>query len=87
MQESTASFKATAYPNPFAAAFKLELTGASQDEVSVKVYDMLGKLVAREAFAAAEITSRQMGANLPSGVYNVVVSQGESLRTLRVIKR
>ena len=34
-----------------------------------------------------EIENLQVGANYPSGVYNVIVSQGENTQTVRVIKR
>jgi hypothetical protein len=29
----------------------------------------------------------ELGNNYPSGVYNVIVTQGEDVKTLRVIKR
>ena len=80
-------FKAVAYPNPFANSFKLELSGASEDRVEVKVYDMIGKLVEVRQVNAADLDAQEVGERYPSGVYNIVVTQGGNVKTLRVIKR
>ena len=80
-------FKATAYPNPFAENFKLDLTTTSKESVSVKVYDMIGKLVQDRQLNVSEIESFEVGNNYPSGVYNVILTQGDKIQTLRVIKR
>jgi len=53
----------------------------------VKVYDMIGKLVEEREIPAEQIETQQFGGRYPSGVYNIIVSQGEHLKTLRVIKR
>jgi hypothetical protein len=46
---------------------------------------MLGKLVEDRKAQASDII--ELGDNYPSGVYNVIVSQGTETKTLRVIKR
>jgi len=48
---------------------------------------MLGKLVESRSVTASDIQSFEIGTTYPSGVYNVIVSQDENTRTLRVIKR
>ena len=55
--------------------------------LQVKVYDMLGKLVDNRILQTTEVEGFEVGANFPSGVYNVIVSQGDNVKTLRVIKR
>ena len=80
-------FNALAYPNPFAANFKLDVTTNSEENLSVRVYDMLGKLVEDRKVNATDVETLEVGANYPSGVYNVIVTQGENTKTLRVIKR
>jgi len=85
--EDTIEFKAVAYPNPFAENFKLEVKTSSEEALQVKVYDMLGKLVENRILEVSEIEGLEVGANYPSGVYNVIVSQGDVVKTLRVIKR
>ena len=84
---ANAAFKAIAYPNPFAADFNLNVTTTADSTIQIRVYDMLGKQVENRNVEVTEIENLQVGANYPSGVYNVIVSQGENTQTLRVIKR
>lgn len=78
-------FDAVAYPNPFTDGFQIELQSGSALDVTVKVYDMTGRLLEdRTTKSGAGI---ETGQQLPSGVYNVVVTQGDDLKTLRVVKR
>ncbi|WP_211516811.1 T9SS type A sorting domain-containing protein, partial [Flavobacterium caeni] len=84
---ASAAFKATAYPNPFTSDFNIDIVGASQEKVQVKVYDMLGKLVESKELDAADAHSAKVGAQFPAGVYNVIVSQDGIVKTLRVVKR
>ena len=85
--ETIKMFDAKAYPNPFAENFKLEVTTSSGDTIQVKVYDLLGKLIENRIIEATQVEELEVGANYPSGVYNVIISQGENIKTLRVIKR
>ena len=87
VNEAVSEFKATAYPNPFAENFKLDVKTSSEEALQVKVYDMLGKLVDNRILQTTEVEGFEVGANFPSGVYNVIVSQGDIVKTLRVIKR
>jgi hypothetical protein len=85
--EVAAEFKAVAYPNPFAENFKLKVTTDSQVAMQVRVYDMIGKLVEDRKVEATEMETFEVGSNYPSGVYNVIVSQGANTQTVRVVKR
>jgi hypothetical protein len=80
-------FNALAYPNPFSSAFQLELNTSSKAAVDLKVYDVLGRLIENRQWNAAEASEQEMGNNYPSGVYNIILNQGENAKTLRVIKR
>ena len=80
-------FDATAYPNPFASNFKLDIKTSNEATIQVKVYDLLGKLIENQILEPTQVEGLEVGANYPSGVYNVIVSQGEDVKTLRVIKR
>jgi hypothetical protein len=84
---ASAEFKAMAYPNPFTADFQLDVTSSSQENVQLKVYDMLGKLVESREVKVSDLNMEKVGAQYPSGVYNVIVSQNGIVKTLRVIKR
>jgi hypothetical protein len=80
-------FAATAYPNPFENNFLVDLTTSSQAPVSLKVYDMLGRLMTSYESKANDLSTIAIGDQYPSGVYNVVVTQDDEVRTLRVVKR
>jgi hypothetical protein len=82
-----AGFTAKAYPNPFANNFLIDLSTESQSPVSIKVYDMIGRLVDSRESKASNLNSLAIGDQYPSGVYNVVVTQDEEVSTLRVVKR
>ena len=80
-------FKAVAYPNPFAENFKLDVNTSSEEVIKVSVYDMIGKQVEQRQINVSDVESFEVGSGYPSGVYNVIVTQGENTQTLRVIKR
>ncbi|WP_164974909.1 GEVED domain-containing protein [Flavobacterium stagni] len=81
------SFEATVYPNPFAENFYFKVNSASNEDYTIQVYDMLGKLVETKTVAADSVESTEVGANFPAGVYNVILTQGANIKTLRVVKR
>ena len=88
LQEVTkAPFSVKAYPNPYTETFNLSLTTSSEDKVSIVVYDMTGRLIERRDVRPSDMVEQQIGDRYPSGVYNVVVTQGEEVKTVRVIKR
>lgn len=80
-------FLATASPNPFADNFKLDVKTSTDELIQVRVYDMLGKQIEVRNVTVSSITDLEIGTNYPAGVYNVIVSQGDNVKTLRVIKR
>jgi hypothetical protein len=83
----TADFKVVASPNPFSDTFSLDITEGSAGNAEVRVYDMIGKLLEVRSVQSTDLSSQKLGNSFPSGVYNVVVTQGEAVRTLKVIKR
>jgi len=85
--EVKAPFGVTAYPNPYSATFNLSLSTSSEELVGVTIYDMTGKLIDKREVRPSDVSELQVGDRYPSGVYNVVVTQGSDVKTLRVIKR
>ena len=80
-------YEVSAYPNPYAETFKLNVNTSSEDQVSVQVYDMLGRQVEARQASVAAITNLEIGSQYPSGVYNIIVTQGSNVKTVRVVKR
>ena len=80
-------FNVIAYPNPYTETFNLSLKTSSSDKLGIVVYDMTGRLIERREVKPSDMVEQQIGDSYPTGVYNVVVTQGEEVRTLRVVKR
>jgi hypothetical protein len=47
---------------------------------------MMGRLVERKSIAYADQKSQEIGSGYNSGVYNVVLTQGEDVKVLRMVK-
>lgn len=80
-------FEANAYPNPFANNFKVELNTSSEENISLKAYDMLGRMVEAREANITDFDSQEIGNEFTSGVYNIIITQGENVKSLRVVKR
>ena len=80
-------FDVVVYPNPSDSTFQFNFTTTSENLIEMRVYDMIGKLVEVRQFSTTEMNNQEVGNNYASGVYNVIVTQGEEMKTLRVIKK
>jgi len=65
----------------------LDVKTSSQSSISVKVYDMVGRLIEQKEVSVSDMESTTIGNQYPSGVYNVVVAQEDTIQTVRVVKR
>ena len=75
------------YPNPFSNSFKFSLESDSEEAVEIAVYDMTGRVVENHTVDIAELSSKEIGSECLSGVYNVVIKQGDFLKTMKVVKQ
>jgi hypothetical protein len=80
-------FTANVFPNPYSDQFNLQVNTDSDELISYKVYDMLGNLIEADEFDYTALETKDFGSNYPAGVYNIIVSQGDERKTLRIIKR
>ena len=87
VDSSTIAFGVKVYPNPSSENFNFSLTTSSQEKVGVVVYDMTGKMIDQREVSPSQVSDLQIGDRYPSGVYNVIVTQGSEVKTLRVVKR
>lgn len=78
---------ASLYPNPYSDYFSITASRNASAEVTVKVYDMTGRLLENHKITESGLPSLQMGQNFPPGVYNVVLSEDGSVSTMRVVKK
>ena len=82
-----ATFKVTGYPNPYTNTFQLDINTQSSALVNVMVYDMIGKLIEVRNSGVAELGTMEIGDHYATGVYNVIVTQGNEVKTVRMIKK
>uniref|UniRef100_UPI0025D807B1 T9SS type A sorting domain-containing protein n=1 Tax=Flavobacterium sp. TaxID=239 RepID=UPI0025D807B1 len=85
--KTTPKMQVVLHPNPYTDSFNLEITTPSVDKVGVSIYDMMGKLLEKQEVNLEDVPALKVGNRYPSGVYNVIVTQGSEVKTLRVIKR
>ncbi|OYU85552.1 MAG: hypothetical protein CFE24_01220 [Flavobacterium sp. BFFFF2] len=81
------AFTVKAIPNPFESEYVLMVQGGNQTSVQVVVYDMLGKQVEQFSVKAIELENHSLGTNYRSGIYNVLISQGDNQQVVRMIKK
>jgi hypothetical protein len=80
-------FEVSAYPNPFETAFNLNFETTSTENVSIAVYDMMGKLLETHKVNPSEVPNLQIGNHFTTGIYNVIVSQATEKKTIRLIRK
>jgi len=74
------------YPNPSEGQFKIDLNGfASGSMVSIKVSNVLGEVVYSVANVSTNAPVDVNLADLTSGMYNVIVSDGTDQLTQNII--
>jgi len=82
-----ASASLKSYPNPFTSSFRLSFESNSTEEVSLNAYDLTGRIVESHKLNYNEVNNQEFGANYQSGMYILVLKQGEITKSFRVIKR
>lgn len=77
----------TVFPNPYNEAFNFNFVTSSEEQVTIAIYDMTGRVIENKQLEVKQVEVSNFGQNYPAGVYNVVFTQGADVKTLRVIKR
>ena len=78
-------FNVRVYPNPFSDQFRLSVSSSSDDNLEIRVFDVLGQLIENRR-GVAFVTDISFGSKLARGVYLVEVTQGEKTQVIRVVK-
>ena len=84
---TVASSSLKSYPNPFSTSFRLSFESASTDDVSLNAYDLTGRIVESHKLNYNDVNNKEFGANYQSGMYILVLKQGEITKSFRVIKK
>jgi len=76
------------YPNPSFESFKISLNTTSTDDISIELFDLLGRSVKQNRFTGQASFSQTINTTeLSSGIYLVKVSQGQRSVTQKLIKK
>lgn len=76
------------YPNPFNPSTKIRYSVASRQFVSLKVYDLLGRLVALLVNEEKQIGTYEItftASNLSSGIYFYTIKAGDYIQTKKLL--
>ena len=76
-----------AYPNPFVNSFRLDLKTSNTELIKISLYDMTGRLIEVNEVEPSTVNTLEIGNTFPTGVYNLILTQGENTKVIRVIKR
>lgn len=82
----SSNFDLIAYPNPYSSNFSLKVSSKNEENISVFVYDMLGREIDKTKVPYSDVKGLKLGYGYPKGIYNVIVSQGIETRVLKMIK-
>ncbi len=86
-QIETTPFDAIMYPNPYENYFNVQLTSSSDEQVAIKVYDMLGKVVEEHTVYPSEMEALQLGKDLSNGEYSIVIMQAGDVLRKRLVRQ
>ena len=75
------------YPNPFSNNFNLTIENGTTENVKITIYDLTGRLIDTKTVNYSEIENLELGNDYPSGVYNLILTQGTETKSLRIVKR
>jgi hypothetical protein len=80
-------FEVKISPNPFNYHFNINLVSSSDNTLTIKIYDTVGRLIEDISTEANKVSTLTIGERYPSGVYNIIISQDDNQKSLRIIKR
>jgi hypothetical protein len=76
-----------AYPNPFTTSFYITPLEGETGAMFYQVYDVTGKILESKTVEAGEIQHHAIGNYYPTGMYLVMVRQGTTSQTFKMIKQ
>jgi hypothetical protein len=80
-------FNVSIYPNPFSDSFNIKTNTIFNKNTSITVYDLTGRQIESINLDSNELENVTIGSSYPSGVYSMIVTQGNNTKTVRIVKR
>jgi hypothetical protein len=87
VDNATQAITLISYPNPFTENFTIEMNTQSLAKVTIRAFDMNGRLVEDITTLPEELVTQKLGSRYASGVYNVIVSQGDYMKAFKIVKK
>ena len=84
--EKVINYNVILYPNPSVSTFSLNLVSDSEADVEISIFDLQGRNIENKTISKDNLSLITLGSNLPSGIYNVVVKQGDNVKSQRLTK-
>ena len=85
-EDINSSFDAVISPNPSKDNFSLNLKTESKSLVQVDVYDITGKIIEKNIYDLDTLSNLNIGDKYQSGIYNIIITQDENTKTVKLIK-
>jgi hypothetical protein len=79
-------FEAQAYPNPSTSSFTLNVQTFGKEKINMSVYNKFGQLIENKTLAS-DFPSQDLGAAFDKGFYTVILTQGDSVKKIKLIKQ
>jgi uncharacterized lipoprotein YddW (UPF0748 family) len=86
LEEKQNGLLVTALPNPTRSQFVLSIHSSSQDMISIRVTDILGRIVEQRTNISSNGTLT-FGAKYKAGVYFVTITQDSEQRIIKLVKQ
>lgn len=83
----TSDFFVSMSPNPFDKSFSLNVQSPINDDITISIYDVLGKQLSNESLSIEMVKNTIFERVLASGVYYAVITQGPYKQTLKIVKK
>ncbi|MES2621974.1 MAG: MopE-related protein, partial [Bacteroidota bacterium] len=84
-ENENTEFRVKVYPNPFSDVFHLNVSGLEEENLSIRIYDILGQLIESRISIPFE-SDITFGTTLAKGVYLLEVNQGDKVQVIRIVK-
>ena len=78
------TFDVNVFPNPSAAAFRVQVNTASQELIKARILDLQGRVL--QQFNVLPGQAVQLGTSLKSGQYILETTQGNIIKSTRMVK-
>jgi Secretion system C-terminal sorting domain/HYR domain len=86
IDETKNEFKVSVFPNPSSANFKVNIESKSNEPVTIRILDMVGKEINIIQSNKTKSSALQIGAALIAGTYFAEISQGSNKQIVKLVK-